>query len=144
VSREDLARRQADLVAALVGGGAPPPGFDPDRVRAAGAALLRKRAGEVGAVWPLLRASLGPQWMATFASFATGRPPLGSLRDGWDLARALASRGELPPDGARELADREAAWTYDGTTAPRPRRARPLRRLLRLRRLLSAIMNLGS
>ena len=108
MSRDDLARQQADLVAALVADGALPPGFDPDRVRAASTALLRKRAGEVATTWPLLRASLGPQWMARFTEFAAGRPPQGALRDGWDLARALQARGELSPDAARELAAREA------------------------------------
>ncbi|MFI7514135.1 hypothetical protein ACIBVK_11660 [Micromonospora echinofusca] len=118
----DLAERQAALVAALVAGGPAPAGFDPAALAAAGAALLRKRAGEVARHWPLLAAGLGPQWSATFARWASGRPTGGSLRDGWDLARDLRDQGALPPLGAEELAAREAAHRYDGHAPPRPRR----------------------
>jgi hypothetical protein len=58
-----------------------------------------------------------------------GHPaPRGSLRDGWDLARALAAAGRLPPAAAEELAVREAAWRYDGPAPPRPRRQPAVRR----------------
>ncbi|MDG4811333.1 hypothetical protein O7634_31650 [Micromonospora sp. WMMD1120] len=117
-----LAARQAALVAALVAGGAPPPGFAPAHLAATRAALLRKRAGEVARHWPLLAASLGARWSTTFADWAAGRPPGGSLRDGWDLARALHERRALPPAAAEELALREARQRYDGLRAPRPRR----------------------
>ncbi|MEV7327135.1 hypothetical protein [Micromonospora sp. NPDC093244] len=120
--RPGLAERQAELVAALVAGGAPPAGFAPGPLAAARAALLRKRAGEVARHWPLLAAGLGHGWPATFARWASGRPTTGSLRDGWDLARTLRERGALPPAGAEELAVREAGLRYDGHTAPRPRR----------------------
>lgn len=122
VAGGDLAARQAELVAALVAGGALPAGFAPAPVEAARRALLRKRAGDVARHWPLLAAGLGDAWPATFAGWAAGRPTNGSLRDGWDLARELRDRGTLPPLGAEELAAREAASRYDGRTAPRPRR----------------------
>lgn len=118
----DLATRQTELVAALVAGGPLPPGFAPGPVEAARRALLRKRGGEVARHWPLLAAGLGAAWPATFAEWAAGRPTNGSLRDGWELARALRARGTLPPLGAEELAAREAASRYDGRSAPRPRR----------------------
>ncbi|HZN17676.1 MAG TPA: hypothetical protein VFB84_05725 [Micromonosporaceae bacterium] len=118
----DLAARQAALVAALVCGGAPPAGFDPDRLRAATAALLRKRAGEVAATWPLLAASLTPHWTARFTAWAAGRPPAGPLRDGWDLARQLLAAGSLTGAAPEELAARESWWRYDGVRPPRPRR----------------------
>ncbi|MFY1583443.1 hypothetical protein ACN267_02950 [Micromonospora sp. WMMD734] len=117
-----LAARQAALVAALVAGAPLPAGFATDRVDAARRALLRKRAGEVARHWPLLAAGLGDAWPATFAGWAAGRPTAGSLRDGWDLARALRDRGTLPPLGAEELAVREAAHRYDGRNPPRRRR----------------------
>ncbi|MGK5741726.1 hypothetical protein [Micromonospora sp. URMC 103] len=117
-----MAVRQAELVAALVAGGPVPPGFPPAPLAAARAALLRKRAGEVARHWPLLAAGLGADWPATFAGWAAGRPTEGSLRDGWDLARALRDRGTLPPLGAEELAVREAGARYDGQGPPRPRR----------------------
>ncbi|SIN07635.1 hypothetical protein [Micromonospora cremea] len=117
-----LAQRQAELVAALVAGGPPPAGFAPAPLAATRAALLRKRAGEVARHWPLLAAGLGAGWPSTFAGWAANRPTVGSLRDGWDLARALRERGALPPAGAEELAAREAGLRYDGRGAPRPRR----------------------
>ncbi|MEU1590972.1 hypothetical protein [Micromonospora sp. NPDC005710] len=120
--RAGLAERQAALVAALVAGGAPPPGFAPGPLAAARAALLRKRAGEVARHWPLLAAGLGAGWSTTFADWAARRPTAGSLRDGWDLARALHDEDELPPAAAEELAVREARLRYDGRGAARPRR----------------------
>lgn len=128
MSRPALARRQAALVAALVAGGAIPPGFDQARVRAARDALLRKRAGEVAGTWPALRRHYGTQWTAAFGAFAADRPTRGKLRDGWDFARWTATRTRLSPDAAVELATREAAWRYDTNTAPRRRRAPAVRR----------------
>jgi hypothetical protein len=114
----DLASRQAALVAALVAGAPVPPGLDPRLVEAARVALLRKRAGEVARHWPLLAASLGARWTTGFAAWASGRPSNGSLRDGWDFARA---HSPLSGAAAEELREREAAWAYDGTSAPRRR-----------------------
>jgi len=54
-----LAARQAELVAALVAGGPVSSGFDPGRLAVTRRAMLRKRAGEAAAAWPLLAASLG-------------------------------------------------------------------------------------
>lgn len=125
-----LASRQAALVAALVAGGPPPPGFDADRLVATRRALLRKRAGEAAKVWPLLAAT--PRWTELFVAHHDGEVPVGALRDGWDVARALRDRGRLGPGAATELADREAVLRYDGHTAPRPRfRIRVLRALRR-------------
>ncbi|HEX5540477.1 MAG TPA: hypothetical protein VFX60_02770 [Micromonospora sp.] len=124
----DLAARQADLVAALVADAPVPAGFDPLRVEAARAALLRKRAGGVLRHWPLLAAGLGDVWLSTFTEWARTRPPPGPLRDGWDLARSLAAAGTLPALAAEELAVREAGWRYDGVGEPRRRRLPALQR----------------
>ncbi|WP_091639041.1 hypothetical protein [Micromonospora pallida] len=118
----DLAARQAALVAALVAGADPPPGFDLRRFGAAREALLRKRAGEVARHWPLLAAGLGHAWPATFVRWAATRPTRGGLRDGWDLARELRAGDGLPALAVGELASREAAHRYDGEQSPRPRR----------------------
>jgi hypothetical protein len=118
-----LAHRQADLVAALVAGAPVPPGFDRALIRTAQQALLRKRAGEVARTWPLLAATAGDGWADEFARWATGRPPHGSLRDGWDLARAWSAGGRLAGPAARELAEREATFSYDGQREPRARLA---------------------
>lgn len=119
---DDLAARQVALVAALVAGAPLPAGFDPTTVGAARAALLRKRAGEVARHWPMLAAGLGDRWPVVFPDWAAGRPGRGSLRDGWDLARVLRLRGELPALAAEELAAREARFRYRGDEPPRPRR----------------------
>jgi hypothetical protein len=122
-----LRERQAGLVEALTSGGPVPHGFDGRRVEAARVALLRKRAGEVAHQWPLLAAALGPRWVREFGEWAARRPTRGALRDGWDLARDLRSRGELPAAAGAELATREATWRYDGQSAPRVRRAPAIR-----------------
>lgn len=125
---DDLARRQAALVAALVSGAQTPSGFDETRVRAAAFALVRKRAAEVTKAWPMLRASLGPQWGPEFAAWAAGRPPRGSLRDGWDFARHIAAHVGLDATARQELAEHEIRWRYDGIGPPRRRRLPHARR----------------
>jgi hypothetical protein len=125
-----LAARQAELVAALVAGAPTPAGFDETRIAATRRALLRKRAGEAARAWPLLAAALGAGWSDAFAADRTGTEPTGGLRDGWDVARALRARGELPAAATGELREREAALRYDGTSAPRPRRLAAVQRLL--------------
>ncbi len=134
----DLAARQAAVIAALVAGGQLPAGFDQIRMSIARRALLVKRAGQVATAWPLLAASFGADWPSRFTTWADGRPPLGSLRDGWDFVRALAAAGELPERALIELAEREATWRYDGRSVPRrrwrlSRSVRALWRSIRLR-----------
>lgn len=114
----DLARRQAELVAALVAGGPDPEGFDPARLAATRRALLRKRAGEAAKAWPMVAGAFGERWPTVFAQHRSGHPPVGSLRDGWDVARELRTSGRLTPTAAAELAAREAEFRYDGTSAP--------------------------
>ncbi|GAA1418148.1 hypothetical protein [Catellatospora coxensis] len=115
-----LARRQEELVRALVAGAAMPVGFDVAAVAATQTALLRKRAEDVARTWPRLAASAGPgQWTRVFSAWAAGRAPQGSLRDGWDFALANPPRDTA---AQRELALRELLWAYDGETAPRARR----------------------
>ena len=110
----DLAGRQAELVAALVAGAPDPAGFDRDRLAVARRALVRKRAGEVAAAWPLLAASLGPRWHDTVAAHVAGRAPAGALQDGWRLARDLDRCGGLSDAAAVELAEREVTLHHDG------------------------------
>jgi len=88
-----LAKRQAEVVRCLVAGGPVPEGFDPGRLEATRKALLRKRAGEVGRAWPELAASYGDRWHETFAAWADGKAPLGSMLDGYDFALEHAPSG---------------------------------------------------
>ncbi|GID31875.1 hypothetical protein [Paractinoplanes brasiliensis] len=122
-----LAEQQAALVGALTAGKPVPAGIDGARFEAARVALLRKRAGEVARQWPMLAAGFGERWKREFAGWAATRPTQGSLRDGWDMARELAGRGLLPSVAAVELAEREAAWRYDGSSTPASRRGPALR-----------------
>ena len=85
-----------------------------DRLAVARRALVRKRAGEVAAVWPLLAASLGPRWHDIVAAYVAGRAPAGALRDGWLLARDLDRCGGLSDAAAVELAEREVTLHHDG------------------------------
>jgi hypothetical protein len=109
-----LAEDQEDLVAALVAGGPVPPGFDAVLVAAAREALLRKRSGEVAAVWPWLAASLGPQWTVEFGRWAAGRPPNGALRDGLDFAATCPRPAGCPRRPARSCADARNAAAGGG------------------------------
>jgi hypothetical protein len=128
-SRERLAERLSSLTAALVAGAPAPDGFDPRMFGAARSALLNKRAREVAHTWPRLAAALGTTWRPMFREWADGRPPRGSLCDGFDFARHLARTGVLPPGPATgELAAREGFWSYDGQTPPRRRRLPPFAR----------------
>jgi hypothetical protein len=94
----DLAARQAALVEALVAGGPDPAGFDVARLASTRTALLRKRAGETAKLWPLLAASHGNRWQATFAA-DPGRAPTSSPSArpaGATTARALPAEGGAP------------------------------------------------
>lgn len=127
MSREQLAQRQAALIAALHGTAPIPDGFDERLVRAAGDALARKRAGAVATLWPMLRLEFGPEWIEQFRQWAAGRVAHDALRDGWDFARTYRDR--LGAGARLELAEREVAWRYDGVEPPHRRRAPALRRV---------------
>jgi hypothetical protein len=98
-ARTRLATMQAELVAALGGHAAPPPGFDADRVRATAAALVTKRRRAVARTWTGLAEALGERWVERFAAFAAISPAPhtgGPLADGRTLLRWLAATGERP------------------------------------------------
>lgn len=80
--RQRLAADQAAVVAALVTGAEPPPGFDLTRVAATASALVEKRAHEVARVLPGLAERLGPGFRNRFAAYAATHPmpPSGSHR----------------------------------------------------------------
>jgi hypothetical protein len=118
--REELAAAQAALVAALVAGEPPPPGFDTARLDATARALRRKRAGEVARTWPCLAAGHGSRWTSVFAEWARDRPARGAWLDGWDFARA--HRDSLGTAATLELLRCEAAWRHDAAGNPVRRR----------------------
>lgn len=115
MNETSLARAQAELVAALAGIAPDPADFDRHRLAVARQALLHKRAGGVAARWPYLVAGLGRDWRVGFAAWATGRPPAGSLLDGWDYAEHLETVGRLDDLAGIELAHHRALFDRTAT-----------------------------
>jgi hypothetical protein len=106
-ARDDLAARQASLVAALVAGARVPAGLDAERVRIQAAALLRKRGRGVACAEPELAAALGQQFSVAFAAYATGRPKDGcSADDAGEFARYLLTSRHARDAGVRRVARR--------------------------------------
>lgn len=91
----ELARRQEELVLALVAGGPLPDGFDATPVEAARAALMRKRAAETARHLPFERAELGDRFGTLFARWAQNRPKTNTGSDAAGFRRHLYESGEL-------------------------------------------------
>lgn len=105
-ARRRLAEAQTRLLAALVAGAQPPPGFDPERVRVQAGALVGKRREVVAKVAPALVDDLvdrvGRQrFVELFAEYARAhpRPAEGARADAAAFAEYLRGNG-LPTRGA--------------------------------------------
>lgn len=95
----ELAARQLSLVTALVAGGAPPAGVDPERVRIQALALVRKRSRSVARHRPELAASLGADFWPAFQRYAAAdpTPPANTSSDAKRFARHVRkSRRSVP------------------------------------------------
>jgi len=98
----DLARRQAELVRALLAGGPVPPGFDPDRVRIEARALHAKRRSVAERVRPDLADTLGDRFAPLFDEWASTHPRRTGVSFRADLdefATWLTASGHLPRRG---------------------------------------------
>jgi hypothetical protein len=86
---DELAARQLSLVKALVAGGAPPAGVDPERVRVQALALVRKRSRSVARHRPELAAALGADFWPAFQRYAAAdrTPPANTSSDAKRFAR---------------------------------------------------------
>ena len=86
-----LAARQLSLVTALVAGGTPPAGVDPERVRIQALALVRKRSRSVARHRPELADSLGADFWPAFQRYAAAdpTPPANTSSDAKRFARYL-------------------------------------------------------
>ncbi|MER7751728.1 hypothetical protein [Kitasatospora sp. NPDC097643] len=126
-AREELARQQEALLAALVAGGPVPPGFDPAQVRAQSTGLAAKRRDTAAKVAPELPRLLGPRYGPLFLGYARRHPQTGGYRaDARAFAEWALTDGEgLEPDRRRALEQ----WL-------RPAPERPPGPLARLRRAL--------
>jgi hypothetical protein len=134
-ARRRLADRQADLVRALSGQAAAPPGFDTERLAIAARALLAKRRRSVAKAWPLLTESLGERFGADFAKYARSQPlprDLGPLADGRAFATWLVEHSQLPEEAGVEV--RAADLRYRRGPDGLQRRRWPCLRLALLRR----------
>lgn len=80
VARARLARRQAELLSALVAGGPVPEGFDQERIRVQSQVLLAKRRDTVARVAPEVARLLGDQYQPLFRRYAQQGPALGGHR----------------------------------------------------------------
>jgi len=104
-TRAALAQQQEGLLRALTSDAPGPEGFDGERVRAAGRALLFKRRRALARAWPRLAASLDGRFGELFAEFAAATPLAAEgspLADGYSFAAWVAERGELTDDARLE------------------------------------------
>ena len=126
---------QAALLRALIGGDAPPDGFDAAKAAVASRSLWRKRAHAVAAAWPALALGLGDRFDAAFEAYARAMPPPATghgLADGLAFARALP-RADLTQDGRVELLLARAVLCERGVCAGAVRLRDPWRVLVVLR-----------
>lgn len=110
--RDAYAAREAALLAALLGGHAPPAGFARAQADAAGRTLRRKRARAVRRAWPALAVALGERFGERFDAFARTQPPPAcgaGLADGLAFATSRFARGALGDDVRVEIALARAA-----------------------------------
>ncbi len=127
----ELARRQAQLVAALVGCAEPPAGCTAAALASTALTLIRKRWAAVGRHYPVLTGALtepiaasgqpageqaGAEAFTAWAQAhrAAGGLPAGGPGDGLLFAAHLAARGELPAVAVAEVGSARAGARVDG------------------------------
>ncbi len=97
--RQQVARKQAELLAALRGNASTPPNFNVSNVTTAREALLRKRARGIEKSWPGLATALGPDILSTVDSHTRATENIqfgGPFAEGFALANWLYDNGKLP------------------------------------------------
>ena len=97
-ARGELAARQLSLVTALVAGGSPPAGVDPERVRVQALALLLKRFRSMARHRPELAADLGADFWPAFQRYAAAdpTPPANTSHDAKRFVRYLRKTRRSP------------------------------------------------
>jgi len=99
MSRERLARQQAELLHALLADGPPPAGFDASRLRVEADVLRRKHGRVLAYQRPELAETLGERFGPLFTEFNAGRPKKAAERSGAyadAFVTWLIERGHLP------------------------------------------------
>ncbi|SNS26890.1 hypothetical protein [Rhodococcoides kyotonense] len=105
-----LARRQEELVRALVAGGPVPAGFDEHAVEVATSALLRKRTAAVARRLPVESTLLGDRFGALFAEWASSHPRDGESDDARRFVEHLYDTAELTRPRRWRLSLRKGSW----------------------------------
>lgn len=98
--RERLAAAQAELLRAVLAGGAVPAGFDERQLRIESRSLLAKRRGIVAMLDPEVADALGDRFRPLFDTYAHAHPRRSGSRareDAEAFARWAREQGELPP-----------------------------------------------
>ncbi|MEV6878847.1 hypothetical protein [Amycolatopsis sp. NPDC051128] len=103
MSRERLARRQAELLHALLADGPAPDGFDPSRLRVEANVLRRKHGRVLAYQRPELAETLGERFGPLFTEFNAERPKKDTERSG-------------------AYADAFVTWLIEAGHLPKPRR----------------------
>ncbi|WP_027944587.1 hypothetical protein [Amycolatopsis taiwanensis] len=103
MSRERLARQQAELLRALLADGPAPEGFDATRLRVEANVLRRKHGRVLAYQRPELAEALGERFGPLFTEFNAGRPKRDTERSG-------------------EYADEFVTWLIAGGHLPKRRR----------------------
>ncbi|GAB3142303.1 hypothetical protein GCM10027258_26940 [Amycolatopsis stemonae] len=99
MSREELARRQAELLQALLADGPAPAGFDASRLRVEANVLRRKHGKVLAYQRPELAEALGERFGPLFTAFNAARPKRDTERSGAyadEFVTWLVARGHLP------------------------------------------------
>ncbi|WP_447006553.1 hypothetical protein ACRAKI_08790 [Saccharothrix isguenensis] len=112
--RDRLAAAQAGLLRALMADGAPPPGFDEDRLRIEKRALRNKRRGIVEMLRPDVADELGDRFRPVFDAYAEAHPKEDGVRFREDAARFAewaVAQGHLPPP-------KKKRWWHRATQQP--------------------------
>lgn len=137
-ARRRLAHAQNELLSALITGGPPPDGFDPERLRVQRRALLVKRANVLTKVAPEPAEILAGDFRDLFFAYARTRPMTdGYHRDATDFVRHLLDTGQPPDAERRELL---TAWWVERTAPPpAPGRLGRLRAALRTSRAVRSL-----
>ncbi|MFF1611785.1 hypothetical protein ACFVYA_28710 [Amycolatopsis sp. NPDC058278] len=108
MSRSELARRQAELLHALLADGPAPAGFDPARLKVEAQVLRRKHGRVLAYQRPELAEALGERYGPLFAQFTAARPKKATERSGAyadEFVTWLIEHGHLPKP-KRRLVDR--------------------------------------
>jgi hypothetical protein len=103
--RNELARQQHALVAALTANAPPPADFDQTQVATAAAALAKKRMHAAAKAWPALADAIGEKFEPLFARYASRQPlpRAGHAADAREFLRHVLRHEELSDDAALRL-----------------------------------------